>query len=160
MLSDTKLTYSFWAEALDTSTYAIGLSPIVAMDGDFPDRAWSGKNISYDHLRIFGCKAFVHIPKNERLKLDVKTTQCIFIGYGQDEFGYRFYDPAEKKLVRTCDVVFFEDQIIEDFNKAEKVYSQSSESLVNVDPVPLNIVPEENFHDDENQVDNEDGDHI
>ena len=99
MLSDAKLSDSFWAEALNTAAYVINLSPAVALDGDVPDRVWTGKNVSYDHLRFFGCKAIVHVTKDERSKLDVKTKQCIFIGYGQDEFGYRFYDPVEKKLV-------------------------------------------------------------
>ncbi|KAK8548084.1 hypothetical protein V6N12_061007 [Hibiscus sabdariffa] len=37
--------------------------------------------------------------KDERSKLDAKTHQCIFIGYGLDgEFGYRLYDPVQKKL--------------------------------------------------------------
>ncbi|KAK8564769.1 hypothetical protein V6N12_058351 [Hibiscus sabdariffa] len=50
--------------------------------------------MSYDHLYLFICKAFVHVPKDERSKLDAKTRQCIFIGYGLDgEFGYRLYDP-------------------------------------------------------------------
>ncbi|KAF3652450.1 putative F-box/LRR-repeat protein-like [Capsicum annuum] len=144
------LKNSFWTEALNTAVYVINLSPTVALNGDVPDRVWSGKNISYDHLRVFGCKSFVHVPKDERSKLDVKTRQSIFIGYGQDEFGYHFYDSVEKKLVRSRDVVFFEDQTIEDFDKAEKVDSQSSESLVDVDIVPLTTTPEEN------QVDNED----
>ena len=69
--------------------------------------------------------------------MNVKTRQCIFIGYGQDEFDYRFYDPVEKKLVRSRDVVFFQDQTIEDFDKADKADFQSSESLDDVDPVPL-----------------------
>jgi len=30
----------------------------------------------------------------------------LFIGYGTDEFGYRFYDPIKKKLVRSCDMKF------------------------------------------------------
>ncbi|KAF3673857.1 putative endochitinase-like [Capsicum annuum] len=34
------------------------------------------------------------------------------------------------------------DQTIEDFDRVEKVDSQSSESLVNVDPVPLTTAPE------------------
>jgi len=75
--------------------------------------------------------------KNERSKLDVKTKQCIFIGYGQDEFGYRFYDPIDKKLIRSRDAVFFEDQTIEDIDKVEKPDSQIDESLVDVDPVPI-----------------------
>lgn len=60
-------------------------------------------------MRVFGCKAFVHVSKDERSKLDTKTQQCIFIGYDLDNFGYRIYDPVEKKLVRSCDVVFIEN---------------------------------------------------
>ncbi|WJZ84568.1 hypothetical protein VitviT2T_004168 [Vitis vinifera] len=59
-----------------------------------PDRIRSDNEISYDHLHVFGCKAFVHIPKNEKSKLDAKTRPCVFIGYGHDELGYRFYDPV------------------------------------------------------------------
>ena len=71
------------------------------------------KEVSYGHLKIFWCKAFVHIPKDERSKLDGKTKQCIFLGQGRDEFGYRLWDPAVRKIVRSRDVIFFEDQTIE-----------------------------------------------
>ncbi|GJW71983.1 retrovirus-related pol polyprotein from transposon TNT 1-94 [Tanacetum coccineum] len=47
--------------------------------------------------------ASVHIPKDERSKLDVKNKPCVFLGYGQDELGYRLYDPVQKKLVRSRD---------------------------------------------------------
>ena len=80
---------------------------------------WLGKDISYDHLRVFGCKTFVHIPKDERSKFDVKTRHCIFIGYGMDEFGYKFYDPVNKKMIRSRDAVFVEDQTIENIVNAE-----------------------------------------
>ena len=97
----------FWDEALNTIAYVINLCPVVALDGDVPNRVWFDKDVSYDHLKVFRCKACVHVPKDERSKLNVKTKQCILIGYGQDEFGYRFYDPIDKKLIRSCDVVFF-----------------------------------------------------
>ena len=90
---------------------------------------------------MFGCKACVHIPKDERSKLDVKTKQFIFIGYGQDEFGYRFYDLIDKKLIRSCDIVFFEDQTIEDIDKTEKLDSHTDGILVDVDPILLLINP-------------------
>jgi len=48
-----------------------------------------GKDVSYGHLRVFRCKTFVHIPKDERLKLDVKTRQHIFIRYDIGKFGYK-----------------------------------------------------------------------
>ena len=46
------------------------------------------------HLRVFGCEAYVHIPKTLRKKLDDKCRKCIFLGYGIDgQFGYRLWDP-------------------------------------------------------------------
>ena len=113
------------------------MSPVVALDGDVPNRVWFDKDVSYDHLNVFGCKACVQVPKDERSKLNVKTKQCIFIGYVQDEFGYRFYDLVDKKLIRSRDVVFFEDQTIEDIDKTEKLDSYTDESLVDVDPIPI-----------------------
>ena len=60
------------------------------------------------------------MPKDERSKLDAKTRQCIFIGYGLDEFGYRLYDPIEKKLVRRRDIIFMENQTIEILTKQRR----------------------------------------
>ena len=99
--------------------HVINLSPAVALNSEVPNKIWFGKNVKYDHLRVFGCKSFVHVPKDERSNLDAKSRPCIFIGYGEDEFGYRFYDPTEKKLVRSRDVKFMEDQTIEDIDKME-----------------------------------------
>lgn len=45
----------------------------------------------------FGCKARVHIPKNEILMLDDKTKLCIFLGYDHEDFGYRLWDLVDKK---------------------------------------------------------------
>ncbi|KAK9005847.1 hypothetical protein V6N11_043267 [Hibiscus sabdariffa] len=76
--------------------------------------------------------------KDERSKLDAKTHQCIFIGYGLDgEIGYRLYDPVQKKLVRSRDVVFIEDQTIDGIGKTEKEDSLDSGDLIDVSPIPL-----------------------
>ncbi|GJV75560.1 retrovirus-related pol polyprotein from transposon TNT 1-94, partial [Tanacetum coccineum] len=92
LLSHAGLPASFWGEALNTAVHVINLTPCVPLRFDVPDRVWSGKDVSYHHLRVFGCKASVHIPKDERSKLDVKNKPCVFLGYGQDELGYRLYD--------------------------------------------------------------------
>jgi len=121
---------------------------------DIPNRVWYGKDVSYSYLRVFGCKAFVHVPKDERSKLDAKTRECIFIGYGHDEFGYRFYDPVGKKLVRSIDVIFVEDQTIEDIGKTEKSESLSIDDVVDFDPAPQTDTPNTadfDCHDDDIQ---------
>ena len=82
MLSEAKLPKHFWGEALIVVVHVINLSLVVALNTKVADTIWFGKNVIYDHLRVFGCRAFVHVPNDERSKLDKKTRQCIFIGYG------------------------------------------------------------------------------
>ena len=73
LLSQAKLPRSFWGEALNTVVHVLNLSPCVPLQFDVPNRVWTGKDVFYNHLWVFGCKAFVHIPKDEISKLDVKT---------------------------------------------------------------------------------------
>ena len=87
--------------------------PLVPLDFDIPQRVWTGKVVPYSHLKVFGCKAFMHVPKEQRSKLDDKATPCNFIGYGDEEFGYRLWDSEKQKTVRSRDVMFHEHKTIE-----------------------------------------------
>ena len=78
------------------------------LDFDIPEERWTGKRISYSHLRVFGCDTYVHIPKEQRTKLDFKSKHCIFLGYGEDQFGYRLWDSITQKVIQSRDVVFNE----------------------------------------------------
>ncbi|WVZ00881.1 hypothetical protein V8G54_026950 [Vigna mungo] len=120
MLSHVKLPKSFWGEAVVTAADLINLSPSRPLNGKIPEEVWSGKKASYRNLRVFGCKASVHIPKDERAKLDAKAKDCMYLGSPRDEFGFRLWDPANRKIIRSRDVVFFEDQTIQDIKKVEK----------------------------------------
>ncbi|KAJ8468023.1 hypothetical protein OPV22_030575 [Ensete ventricosum] len=133
MLSQAKLPKRFWDEALMTVVDVINISPYTALDYDVAEHVWSGKDVSYMHLRVFGCRAFAHIPNNERSKLDGKTKECIFLGYSHDQFGYRLWDPEKQKVFRSRDVVFFEDQTIENLKEAPT--KTSAEGFVDCDPV-------------------------
>ena len=73
MLSHSKLPKTFWGEALLKAVHVLNLSPYVPLQSDTPERVWSGKDVFYGHLWVFGCKAFVHISMDERSKLNVKT---------------------------------------------------------------------------------------
>ena len=69
---------------------------------------------------MFGWKAFIHVPKKHRSKLDDKALPCIFIGYENEEFSYKFWDPEMRKVIISRDVVFQEDQTMKDSNKEEQ----------------------------------------
>ncbi len=55
---------------LSTATYLRNRSPTKAVSGMTPYEAWTGEKPQMQGLRIFGCQAFAHIPKDERKKLD------------------------------------------------------------------------------------------
>ncbi|RDX93045.1 hypothetical protein CR513_24747, partial [Mucuna pruriens] len=45
----------------------------IDLNTEVPNKIWFDKDVKYDHLRVFSCKAFLHVPKDERSKLDMKT---------------------------------------------------------------------------------------
>ena len=108
MLADSRLPHRFWAEALSTAAYLLNQSPTKTLDGKTPFQAWYGKKPNVNHLRVFGCFAYIHIPKDERKKLDPKAKKCTFLGYGTSRKGYRLYDWKTSSIIHSRDVVFNE----------------------------------------------------
>ena len=108
MLVGANLPHRFWAEALSTATYLRNRSPTKAVCGKTPYEAWTGEKPRVDGLRVFGCQAFAHVPKDERKKLDSKSRKCVLLGYGTTTKGYRLYNPMKKKVFHARDVIFNE----------------------------------------------------
>ena len=111
MLSNVKLLKSFQAEAMRPAVDLINLSSSAPLDGDVPERFQTGNDISYKHLRVFDCRAYIHILDDELSKLDDKAKEYIFLGYGYEEFGYIIWDLVVRKLIRSRDIVFLKDYI-------------------------------------------------
>ena len=59
----------------------------------------------------------MHVPNEQRSKFDDKATLCIFIRYGDEEFGHRLWDSEKQNIVRSRDVVFHEHESIKDMEK-------------------------------------------
>ncbi|RVW83244.1 Retrovirus-related Pol polyprotein from transposon TNT 1-94 [Vitis vinifera] len=83
------LPKTFWADAVSTAAYLINRGPSVPMEFRLPEEVWSGKEVKFSHLKVFGCVSYVHIDSDARSKLDAKSKICFFIGYGDEKFGYR-----------------------------------------------------------------------
>ena len=98
MLNGKGLPNSFWAEAVNTTIYILNRSATKAVDGKTPQEAYSGKKPSVAHLKVFGSECFMHIPDEERTKLEPKSRKCIFLGYDMESKAYRLYDPQARKV--------------------------------------------------------------
>ncbi|KAE8660874.1 hypothetical protein F3Y22_tig00116946pilonHSYRG00054 [Hibiscus syriacus] len=136
VLSHAKLPKSFWGEAIMAVVDIVNLTLSVPLNGGISKEVWMGKKASYNHIKVFEYRAFVHIPKVKRAKLDAKTKKCIYLRSPKDEFSYRFWDSVNKKVVRSRDV-YFEDQTIEDIKNSER---PRLKSIKNNKPTPIRPV--------------------
>jgi hypothetical protein len=81
ILSGAGLAQEFWVEAVDTAKYLVNMSPSWMFVDTTSHEVWFGKKPSLLHLKVFGCDAFVHVPKEKRRIMDKKVAKCIFIVY-------------------------------------------------------------------------------
>ena len=86
----------------------VNRSPTSALIDKAPQKVWIGKKPSIKNLKFFGCDAYVHVPKEKRIKLDNKAEKCIFIGYKDGMKGYKIWNRITKKTIYSRYVVFRE----------------------------------------------------
>jgi hypothetical protein len=85
----------------------LNLLPSRSLDANVtPEEAFTGNKLSIAHLRIFGCKAYTHIPKDKQHKLDVKTMECTYIGYTANRKAYRLYHKPTRRVYESRDITF------------------------------------------------------
>ena len=133
MLYEVYLSQNLWAEAVATAVYLRNRSPSKFLKNVTPHEIFNENKPNVSHLKVFGCKAMVHTPKSKQNgKLNQQSAKCIFVGYPNDSKGYKFYNPVEKKMLRSNDVIFFENEKYIDVHATHSVfldiYTESSET--------------------------------
>jgi len=63
------------------------------------DKAWTDKEVTLNYLCTFDCISYVHVELDQKSKLDPKSKRCIFIGYGESQYNYQFWDPENRKIL-------------------------------------------------------------
>ena len=107
MLEDSGLPKTLWAEAAVTASYIRNRSPVASRDKT-PWELFFGQQPDVSNMKIFGARAFVHVPKELRKKLDSHSETGYMVGYPPDTKGYRIYlDSGGIRIAR--DVIFSEE---------------------------------------------------
>src|SRR6266404_7298887 len=71
MLHTAGLSLGFWECAVQTAVHVYNRSPTRTLKWCTPYERWnSGQIPNISHIRIFGCKGYMHIPADKRRKLD------------------------------------------------------------------------------------------
>jgi hypothetical protein len=89
------------------------------------------------NLRVFGCLALVHVPKEKRKKWDPKAKRCAFIGYSTN--GYVCHEIKTGKILHSRNVTFDESTFPfktekDPEDKLAAWYSDSSSEEENSEP--------------------------
>ena len=86
MLNQANLPAGFWRQAVTYLTDILNVTPSSSISSTTSYEVWKKRKPDLKMYRVFGCQAFVHIPKKDRGSLESHTSKCIFIGF---EKGYK-----------------------------------------------------------------------
>ena len=115
LLKDAKLPNLFWFYAAQAVCYITNLmwSGIGNMS---KFEAFDGRRRTSDHIRVWGCRAIIHMPKESlpqgtRHKAMDRGKDAIFVGYVPGSTSqYLFWVPDMRKVVKNNNVVFREGE--------------------------------------------------
>jgi len=111
MLLRSGLPVDFWWDAYEASNYlTVRLPTKTARGYQTPFEGVYGELPDLAHLRIWGCKAYLKLPKNyQRKDWRDKSFAGYFVGYSEPgEMGYRIYIPDLRETVVGVNVTFNE----------------------------------------------------
>ena len=81
-LKIVKLSKVFWGEFAHTTCYLINKAPLGPLNFKVIENAWTGKDVSYSHLRVFKCKHLCMFPKNKDPNLMIRWFHMSLFGMG------------------------------------------------------------------------------
>ena len=109
MMSLVDLLKIFWGYALNITMYTLNQVPSKLVSFT-PYEIWCGRKPSLNHLRVWGCHAYVKHDGSDKRR--ARSDKYNFVGYPKETKGYYFYHPLEKKLFVSRHVTFLENKIL------------------------------------------------
>jgi hypothetical protein len=101
-----------WAEAVHTAGCVFNRTLNSATGGKTPFELWYGVKPDLSDVRVFGCKAYVQVPRALRKKLAAKAKEAIFCGYPPGVKGWKFVDPETSLVYHSREARFIEDEFL------------------------------------------------
>ena len=113
LLLEGNLPFMYWCFAVIYTAYIINWSPTCTLISKTPHEAYTENKPSFAHLRIFSCKAYIHVPQEKHQKLDKKTLECAYLGYSEHKKAFILLHCLSGHLVESRDVHFNESKLVE-----------------------------------------------
>ena len=131
MLHHSSLPLELWAEASNFAVYILNRVVGRSVGGKTPYEVWRGVKPNVSHIREFGSSVYVNIPKEG--KCEPKPLKCVHVGFCEAQKAFRAWDPVDRKIIVTRDVIFQEPE-------DEKVVSSTPPSISDIVPDPFRVL--------------------
>lgn len=142
MIDESGGEKQLWGEAVRTAVYVVNRSPTASVVGATPAEIWYGHKPNVQNLRVFGCAAYSHIPKELRTKMDKKAEKCILVGYAPN--GYRLLNLEKGKIIVSRDVKFDENHfLLNEENKRKQIVESKHDTENGTEPEVVSQSPVE-----------------
>lgn len=102
-----------WPELVRTAVYLLIRTPCEGLNWTTPFEQYQGCKPDISNVKIFGCRAYAHIPREKRLastKLAERAWVRYLIGFEAHNI-WRIYHSSTREILRVRDVVFQEDHL-------------------------------------------------
>ena len=107
-LHSRNLPSTLWAENASTAVFIWNRTVSQQRSDKTPYEQLFQQVPDVFYFRVFGCDAYLHIPKKHRAKLDAKCQKLILVGYDQKGRAYRLWHPRTKRIHVGIDVFIHE----------------------------------------------------
>lgn len=106
------LPQAFWGDSVAASVYIYNRFPHSALNYQTPYEKWFGRTPTLSHMRVFGCKAWIHRQNRPHPRLTPKSSHVIFIGYAHRQKAYRFWNFQTNRSIVSRDAIFDESSFV------------------------------------------------
>ena len=109
MMYDIDLPVPLWEEATRTAVYIQNRCLHAILKDKTPEEIFTREKPEVGHLIIFGFQVYIHVPKENRRKMEPSGKKGVFVGYSETSKSYRIYIPSTRLIEVSRDVTFHED---------------------------------------------------
>lgn len=103
MIRERSVKHKFWVEFIHIVVVILNKSHFIPNSEKTPYELWYGKTTTIKYLRVFGSKCYIKQNNKKLGKFDEREDEGIFLGYFQNNKGYRCYNKNTKKNVDCID---------------------------------------------------------
>jgi transposase InsO family protein len=108
LISHSSIPFKYWTYAFSTAIFLINRLPSLSRGSISPWQTLFGQSLNFSFFKSFGCACFPLLRPYSKNKLNLRSKECVFLGYTSSSKGYLCLDPITSQIYVSRNVIFNE----------------------------------------------------